>query len=200
MMSAFLAQVFGDRPPAEKMIELKQQTSLQTETLLCGMRSDEKLALLGGRRGTRVLLDTSTMRIVDQSRYGANINGIALFAEDMAALGRIGLDLVPAIGKRATEHLGSYREHVAAVECMSNWGARSEGQIVTGSRDGILRCWTFVANLSQGTNLKVARQIQKLMAFGNELLVAARRNYCLSMKTWRWFDAYRLISKSQIFK
>jgi hypothetical protein len=179
LVGTFLTQVFGDQPIPETIIDLKQQTALQSSALLCGTMLDEKLALLAGRRGTRMLLDTSVMRIVDQGRSDDNINGIAVFAGRMVALGRSeGLDLVPAIGRSVVQDQAPYREHVTAVACMG-WGALSEGEIVTGSRDGTLRRWARVANLSQVTNAKVGRQIQKMRAFGDELLVASREDLLL---------------------
>jgi hypothetical protein len=176
LVSSFLTKAFGDQPIPDTVIDLKQQTSLQTNALLCGAMLNEKLAILGGRRGTQLLLDTSTMRVIDQARLGENINDIAVFNKDTVALGRgEGLELVPAIGKSAGRDQAPYREHVTAVECMK-WGALSEGEIVSGSRDGILRRWNKVANLFQVKNVKVGRQIQRLRALGDTLLVASRED------------------------
>lgn len=180
LVSNFLTQVFGDQPPVETVIDLKQQTALQTSgALLCGVMLDEKLALLGGRRGTKLLLDTSTMRVVDQARLGDNINDSAVFADGMIALGKSdGLELVPAIGQSSIREQAPYREHVNAVERM-NWGALSEGEIITGSREGVVRRWAKVANLSQVKNAKLGRQIQKLRALGGELIVASKEELLL---------------------
>jgi hypothetical protein len=176
LVSTFLSQIFGDQPSAERTIELKQQTSLQSEALLCGVVVSEKLVMLGGRRGTCVLFDTTTTRAIDQkARLGRdNINSLSYFNDGLVALGRDeGLDVVPAIGQRAIQHRAAYREQVAAVECIE-WGAEgSAGAIVTGARDGNLRRWTMAANLSQEKSIKVGRQIQRLRSFGDEMLVAA---------------------------
>jgi hypothetical protein len=174
LVSSFLRQIFGDQPMPERSIELKQQTSLQGDALLSATRIDDKLILLGGRRGAFNLLDITTMRFVDQSRRGRdNINAVSYLDEGLVALGRDeGLELAAALGARSRLNRAAYREQVLAVECI-DWGATgSAGAIVTGSRDGHLRRWTMAANLSQEKEVKVGRQIQRLRAFGEEMLVA----------------------------
>jgi hypothetical protein len=174
LLSSFLRQIFGDQPTPERSIEMKQQTSLQGDALLSATRIDDKLVLLGGRRGACIVLDTTTMRSVDQTRRGRdNISAVSYFDAGLVALGREdGLDLAPTLGAREVLYRAAYREQVTAVECI-DWGAKgSAGAIVTGARDGNLRRWTMAANLSQEKVVRVGRQIQRLHSFGDKMLVA----------------------------
>ncbi|MHC2283175.1 hypothetical protein ACVME8_009818 [Bradyrhizobium diazoefficiens] len=173
-----VTRVFGDQPTPEMAIDLKQQTALSSSPILCGTLVGEKLTTLCGRDGTRLLLDTSTMRLVDQAKSGDTINDAVVFEDWVAAGTTEGLELFPSIGRMASER-APYRENVAAVTVMP-WGALSEGEVITGSRDGTLRRWEKLANLSQVRSAKVGRQIQKLKPRGkDQLLVASREELLL---------------------
>ncbi|NOJ44726.1 PQQ-binding-like beta-propeller repeat protein [Bradyrhizobium archetypum] len=177
LVSSFLTRVFGDQPTPEMAIDLKQQTALSSSPILCGTLVRDKLATLCGRDGTRLLLDTSTMRLVDQAKSGDTINDAVVFEDWVAAGTTEGLELFPSIGRVVSER-APYRENVVAVAVMP-WGALSEGEVITGSRDGTLRRWEKVANLSQVRSAKVSRHIQKLKPRGKEQLLVASREEVL---------------------
>jgi hypothetical protein len=176
LLSDFLAQIFSDNPPTERSIQLKIQTTLQTEAMLCAAPAGKNLLLLAGRRGQITLLDTSASRIIDQHRAGRdNINAATPFDTELMALGADdGLALVPHVGRQSTSIQAPYQEKVTAVAFV-NWGAKgSRGAIVTGSQEGILRRWSMAGNLSQeGGNAKVRRQIHRIVVNDEEIIVGS---------------------------
>ena len=59
LLSDFISQIFSDKPPIERSVQLRVQTTLQTDAMLCAAPAGKNLVLLAGRRGNAALLDTS---------------------------------------------------------------------------------------------------------------------------------------------
>jgi hypothetical protein len=176
LVGEFLSNIFSEAErPEHRGVVFKVQNYGHSEVMLTGVMVGKNQVVLGGRRGIVWNVDVQSMRAVSQRRIGKdNINSlIAVDGQELAVGSDDGLDLISTTGQ-ATLRQGSRHERITSVTSVP-WGVREEGGLVTGSRDGIVRRWTFAGGLSefaQETYAKVGRTVRKVVTQGEEVVVA----------------------------
>jgi hypothetical protein len=176
LVGEFLSKIFSEAEPLEhKNVRFTVQSYGQSEVVLSGCDVGKGTLVFGGRRGILLTVDAQSLRITNQRRpLRDNINSLVLVDDEELAVGSDdGLDLIASVGQ-AFLRQGPRHERITSIVRVP-WGEREEGGLVTGSRDGVVRRWTFAGGLSEFSQeyyAKVGRTVRKVVRKGDQVVVA----------------------------
>jgi hypothetical protein len=172
-IAKLLRQVFSDEPIAQKQLKLKTRNVSTGEPMVCATRLGERPVVLGGRGGWIYALDVLTGTVSDRHQIAEKtINCLARSSMAVVAGNEEGLETINPSTLVSLERDAIYQENVSAVAVLP-WG------VVSGTRDGIARRWILdrATLLRYGAEtLKLGRSIQRMVVFGEEVVIAAGQN------------------------
>lgn len=169
-IAEFLQKIFGDEPFERKQLKLKTHASIGGETMLCAIRLGDTRALLAGKDGYVLIVDTVSGKVVDRHHVSAStINCVSRGDGVFIAGSEQGLETINPQTLVSLLSDSIYTENVMAVAA-PKWG------VISGTKDGILRRWNIdeysIRQFGSG-NLRVGKSVQRMLVHGDTVLVAA---------------------------